>query len=47
MQAAAHDPKLAKRMGIPQSVAKDFTTGLLAGSVKKLPARKQRQAKPP
>ena len=24
MAAAAHDPKFAKRAGIPQSVAKDF-----------------------
>lgn len=24
MAAAAHDPKFAKRMGIPQSVARDF-----------------------
>lgn len=24
MAAAAHDPKFAKKMGIPQSVAKDF-----------------------
>lgn len=24
MRAAAHDPKFAKKVGIPQSVAKDF-----------------------
>lgn len=24
MQAAAHDPAFAKKMGIPQSVARDF-----------------------
>jgi hypothetical protein len=24
MRAAAHDPKFAKRMGIPQSVAEDY-----------------------
>ena len=24
MAAAAHDPKFAKKLGIPQSVAKDF-----------------------
>ena len=24
MAAAAHDPKFAKRMGIPQNVARDF-----------------------
>jgi hypothetical protein len=34
MAAAAHDPKFAKRMGIPQSVAKEFNradkkTGIL------------------
>ena len=24
MRAAAHDPKFAKKLGIPQSVARDF-----------------------
>ena len=26
MAAAAHDPKFAKKIGIPQGVAKDFNT---------------------
>jgi hypothetical protein len=26
MAAAAHDPKFAKKVGVPQSVAKDFNT---------------------
>ena len=39
MQAAANNPKVAKRTGVPQSVAKDFTSNLKPGSVKKLPAR--------
>jgi hypothetical protein len=39
MQAVKGNPKLGKKLGVPQSVADDFTTGLLAGSVKKLPAK--------
>jgi hypothetical protein len=40
MQAAAANQKVAKRTGVPQSVAKEFTENLKPGSVKKLPARK-------
>lgn len=41
MQAAAASPKMAKKLGVPQSVAEEFTSGLLKGSVAKLPARKE------
>ena len=40
MAAAAHDPKFAKKVGIPTKVAKEFNaadtgTGLLSGAFKK------------
>ncbi len=40
MAAAAHDPKFAKKMGIPRGVAKDFNmadakTGILRKKKKK------------
>lgn len=38
MQAAAHTK--GGVAGVPQSVGKEFTAPLKAGSVKKLPARK-------
>ena len=41
MQAAADDPAVAKRTGVPQSVAREFTSGLKKGQVKRLPARKK------
>jgi hypothetical protein len=48
MAAAAHSPKFAKKMGIPQKVAKEFNqadagTGILKGKrvSKKEAARKQ------
>ena len=41
MAAAAHDPKFAKRVGIPQSVAKDFNEAdkgkKLAEAMKRMP----------
>ncbi len=45
MAAAAHNPKFAKKVGIPVKVAKDFNqadagTGILSGPKKK-PAAKQ------
>lgn len=44
MAAAAHDPKFAKRMGIPQSVARDFNQAdkgkRLAEAMKRLPGKK-------
>lgn len=44
MAAAAHDPKFAKRMGIPQSVARDFNQAdkgkRLAEAMKRMPGKK-------
>ena len=45
MAAAAHDPKFAKRVGVPRSVAKEFNradtgTGLLAAAMHKRSRRK-------
>lgn len=37
MQAAAHNPAFAKRVGVPQSVAKEFTAA--TKSTKGLPQR--------
>jgi hypothetical protein len=42
MAAAAHDPQFAKRMGIPQSVAKEFNQ---ADKGKKLAAAMQNMPK--
>ena len=43
MAAAAHDPKFAKRAGIPQSVAKEFNQAdkgkRLAEAMKRMPKR--------
>ena len=43
MAAAAHDPKFAKRAGIPQSVAKEFNQAdkgkKLAEAMKRRPSR--------
>lgn len=39
MFAAAKDPGVAKRTGVPQKVAKDFVAADLARGPKKLPAR--------
>jgi hypothetical protein len=43
MAAAAHDPEIAKRAGIPQSVAKDFNQAdkgkKLAEAMKRMPNR--------
>lgn len=42
MAAAAHDPKFAKKMGIPQKVAKDFNaadTG--TGRIKPAPKKRK------
>ena len=39
MGAAAGDPKVAKRVGIPQSVAREYLRG---AKTKKLPARKRK-----
>ena len=39
MAAAAHDPAFAKRVGVPQSVAREFNRAD-AGKKRKLPWRK-------
>jgi len=43
MAAAAHDPAFAQRVGIPQSVAKDFNQAdkgkKLAEAMKRMPKR--------
>ena len=43
MAAAAHDPKFAKRMGIPQSVAREFNQAdkgkRLAEAMKRMPGK--------
>jgi len=43
MAAAAHDPKFAQRVGIPQSVARDFNQAdkgkKLAEAMKRMPNR--------
>jgi len=43
MAAAAHDPKFAKRVGVPVSVAKDFNRAdkgkRLAEAMKQMPGR--------
>ena len=46
MAAAAHDPKFAKRVGVPQKVAREFNqadagTGILDG-----PRKKKRAMRP-
>ncbi len=45
MAAAAHDPKFAKRVGVPVSVARDFNQAdkgkRLAAAMQQMPNRKQ------
>ena len=45
MAAAAHDPKFAKRVGVPVSVARDFNQAdkgkKLADAMKRMPNRKE------
>ena len=45
MAAAAHDPKFAKRVGVPVSVARDFNQAdkgkKLAEAMKQMPNRKE------
>jgi hypothetical protein len=40
MAAAAHDPAFAKRVGVPQSVAKDFNQADAKTGIKKKPKAK-------
>jgi hypothetical protein len=37
MRAAAHDPKFAKKLGIPQGVARDFATADAVAAKSKKP----------
>jgi hypothetical protein len=41
MRAAAHNPAFAKKVGVPQSVAKEFADADDKRGTKKLPARKK------
>lgn len=41
MRAAAHNPAFAKKAGVPQSVAKDFSAADEKRGTKQLPARKK------
>jgi len=41
MQAAAHSPAFAKKVGIPVSVAKDFVAADKKRGTRKLPERKK------
>jgi hypothetical protein len=43
MAAAAHDPKFAKKVGVPQSVAKDFNKADAGTGILKGPLRRKRQ----
>lgn len=40
MRAAAHNPEFAKKVGVPQSVAKEFAAADAKRGTKRLPARK-------
>jgi len=44
MAMVAHDPKAAKRLGIPQKVGKEFTVEG-KGAIKKLPEKVKKKAK--
>jgi len=41
MRAAAHNPTFAKKVGVPQTVAKEFASADDKRGTKKLPARKK------
>jgi hypothetical protein len=41
MRAAAHNPAFAKKVGVPQSVAKEFSAADEKHGTKRLPARKK------
>ena len=40
MEAIAHSPKFAKKVGVPQSVGKDFAAADKGRNIKRLPERK-------
>jgi hypothetical protein len=41
MRAATHNPAFAKKVGVPQSVAKEFSAADEKRGTKRLPARKK------
>jgi len=41
MRAAAADPKVAKKAGVPQKVAKEFVSATHGKKVSKMPERKK------
>lgn len=45
MQAAAHDPAVAKKTGVPQKVAKDFVAETHGKKVSKLPEHTKKSRK--
>ncbi len=45
MRAAAHDPKFAKKMGIPQKVAKEFMNADMAKAHQKMMGGKKKPKK--
>lgn len=45
MHAAAKNPKMAKRLGVPQKVAKDFVKADAGRKIKKLPMRAKKAKK--
>lgn len=46
MAAAAHNPQFAKKVGVPQSVAKDFNAADKGHFGKQLPTRKGKKKAP-
>ena len=44
MEMVAHDPAAAKRVGVAQSVGKDFSEADKGKDLKKLPEKKKRMA---
>jgi hypothetical protein len=42
MAAAAHNPSFARKVGIPQTVAKEFNAADTGRNLKKLPKRKRK-----
>jgi hypothetical protein len=45
MQAVAHNPALAKKTGVPVTVAKEFTSAQHGKSVKNLPEKLKAKSK--
>ena len=43
MEMVAHDPEAAKRVGVPQTVGKDFAEADKGRDIKALPERKKKR----